>query len=227
MTMALKLYMHPVSTASRPVRLLIAEKKLDVKEQVVDLMTGEHFKDEYTALNPSRMVPMLEEGDFRLTESSAILKYLGSKFNLPEYPTDLQKRARVDEVMDWFNTQFYRDYGYGLLYPQIFPHHKRPNDDFHNGVVSWGKDKTKHWFSILDKHYLGNSEWVAGDSITIADYFGGCIVTAGEIIRCTFEGYPNVQRWVANIKKLGNWPQINEVMYGFAGALKDQKFENV
>lgn len=225
--MALKLYMHPVSTASRPVRLLIAEKKLDIKEQVVDLMTGEHYKDEYTAINPSRMVPTLEDGDFRMTESSAILKYLGSKFELPEYPKDLKKRARVDEVMDWFNTQFYRDFGYGLLYPQIFPHHKRPSDEFHNGVVSWGKDKTKNWFSILDKHYLGQREWVAGDSITIADYFGGCIVTAGEIIRCTFEGYPNVQRWVANLKKLGSWPKINEVMYGFAGSLKDQQFENV
>jgi glutathione S-transferase len=225
--MALKLYMHPVSTASRPVRLFIAEKKLDVKEQVVDLMTGEHYKDEYTALNPSRMVPTLEDGDFRMTESSAILKYLAAKFELPEYPTDLKKRARVDEVMDWFNTQFYRDYGYGLLYPQIFPHHKRPSEDFHNGVVAWGKDKTKNWFSVLDKHYLGSSPWVAGDTITIADYFGACIVTAGEIIRCTFEGYPNVQRWIANIKKLGSWPQINEVMYGFAGSLKDQKFENV
>ena len=28
-------------------------------------------------------------------------------------------------MMDWFNTEFYRDFGYGLVYPQIFPHHKR------------------------------------------------------------------------------------------------------
>jgi len=69
----MKLYMHPVSTASRPVRLFIAEKNIPVTEQVVDLMTGEHYKDEYTALNPSRMVPMLEDGDLKLTESSAIL----------------------------------------------------------------------------------------------------------------------------------------------------------
>lgn len=225
--MATKLYMHPVSTASRPVRLLIAEKKLDVTEQVVDLMTGEHYKDTYSALNPSHLVPMLEDGDFRMTESSAILKYLASKFDCPEYPKDLKKRARVDEVMDWFNTQFYRDYGYGLLYPQIFPHHKRPNDTFQNGVVAWGKDKSKGWLTVLDKHFLGNSQWVAGDSITIADYFGGCILTAGEIIGCKFDGYPNVQRWVANLKKLPTWPKVNEVMYGFAGSLKDQKFENV
>ena len=43
------------------------------------------------------MVPMLEDGEFRLTESSAILKYLASRFELPEYPTELKARARVDE----------------------------------------------------------------------------------------------------------------------------------
>ena len=36
--------------------------------------------------------------------------------------------------MDWFNTQFYRDFGYGVVYPQIFPNHKRPTDEHHEGV---------------------------------------------------------------------------------------------
>ena len=223
----MKLYMHPVSTASRPVRLFIAEKKLDVKEQVVDLMKGEHYGDEYTAVNPSRMVPTLEDGDFRLTESSAILKYLASKFDCPEYPKDLKARARVDERMDWFNTQFYRDFGYGLLYPQIFPHHKRPTDEFHNGVVSWGKDKAHAWFGVLDQNIIGKSEWCAGDKITIADYFGACIVTAGELIGCKFDGFTNVNRWLGNVKKLGSWAAVNEVMYGFASSMKDKKFSNI
>jgi len=223
----MKLYMHPVSTASRPVRLFIAEKNIPVTEQVVDLMTGEHYKDEYTALNPSRMVPMLEDGDLKLTESSAILKYVASKFEAPEYPKDLKKRAKVDEVMDWFNTQFYRDFGYGMLYPQIFPNHKRPTDDHHTGTIAWGKEKAKAWFSVLDKHYLGSTPYVAGDQITIADYFGACIVSAGELIGCTFEGYPNVQRWLGTMKQLASWPKINEVMYGFAGSMKGKAFENL
>jgi len=223
----IKLYMHPASTASRPVRLLIAEKKLDVTEQVVDILKGEHYNDEYSSLNPSRQVPFLEDGDFRMTESSAILKYLASKFDLPEYPKDLKKRARVDEVMDWFNTQFYRDFGYGLLYPQVFPHHKRPTDEIHNGVIAWGKDKSKTWFGVLDKHYIGSHQYTCGDAITIADYFGACIVTAGELVGCTFEGLPNVQRWLGNVKKLASWPKINEVLYGFAASLKDKQFERI
>jgi glutathione S-transferase len=37
----MKLYMHPISMTSRPVRLFIADNKLEVEEQVIDLMTGE------------------------------------------------------------------------------------------------------------------------------------------------------------------------------------------
>src|SRR5271169_7144891 len=48
---AMKLYMHPVSMTSRPVRLFIAENKIEVEEQLVDLMTGEHLKDPYASLN--------------------------------------------------------------------------------------------------------------------------------------------------------------------------------
>ena len=224
--MTMTLYMHPVSTASRPVRLFVAEKKIALQEKVVDLMTGEHYKDEYTAINPSRMVPALVDGDFRLTESSAILKFLASETKAPEYPSDHRKRAKVDEAMDWFNTQFYRDFGYGLLYPQIFPHHKRPTDEHQTGTVAWGKDKANAWFGILDKTILGSKQYVCGD-ISIADYFGACIVTAGELIGCTYAEFPNVQRWLGNMKKLSSWASVNEVMYGFAASMKGKEFVNL
>ena len=223
----MKLFMHPVSTTSRPVRLLIAEKKLPVEEQVVDLMTGEHYKPPFADLNPSRQVPMLEDGDFRMTENSAILKYLASKFELPEYPTkDLQKRARVDEIMDWFNTGFYRDFGYGLAYPQMFPHHKRPAAEVQDGTIAWGRDKANTWFSVLDKSWLGPSKpYLCGDQITIADYMGACYVSLGEIIRCDFAKYPNVHRWLNNVKKLESWNRVGEAHYGYANAVKGQPFQ--
>src|SRR5512132_4344908 len=137
----MKLYMHPVSMTSRPVRLFIAESGIDVDEQLVDLFTGEHYKEPFASMNPNRMVPVLEDGDFRLTESSAILKYLADKIDSPAYPKDLRKRARVNERMDWFNTGFYRDFSYGMLYPQIFPFMRRPDDNVQAGTVAWGKDK--------------------------------------------------------------------------------------
>ncbi len=121
----MKLYMHPVSMTSRPVRLFIAESGIEVVQQTVDLMTGEHYQEPFVSINPNRLVPVLDDGDLRLTESSAILKYLADKIGSPADPEDLRQRAKVHEMMDWFNTNFYRDYAYGWIYPQIFPHHHR------------------------------------------------------------------------------------------------------
>jgi glutathione S-transferase len=224
----MKLYMHPVSMTSRPVRLFIAENKIPCEEQIVDLMTGEHLKEPYTAINPNKLVPVLEDGDLRLTESSAILKYLADKTNSPAYPKDLKQRAKVNELMDWFNTNFYRDFGYGMAYPQLFPHHKRPSEDVQAATVAWGTERAHGWLTVLDKHWLGpTNDYVAGSQITIADYFGVCLVTLGEILRVDFKPYPNVQRWIANMKKLESWNRINEQLYSFANAVKDAPFITV
>jgi glutathione S-transferase len=224
----MKLYMHPVSMTSRPVRLFIADNKIDVDEQVVDLMTGEHLKDPYASINPNCMVPMLEDGDFRLTESSAILKYLADKIGSPAYPKDLKQRAKVNEVMDWLNTNFYRDYGYGLCYPQVFPHHKRRSDEAHAATVEWGKENAKKWLKLLNDHWIGPQKaYLCGERITIADYFGAGLVTLGEVIRIDFSQYPNIRRWLDNVKKQPSWPKVNEVFYGLVDAVKAQPFSAI
>jgi glutathione S-transferase len=222
----MKLYMHPVSMTSRPVRLFIAESGIEVDEQLVDLMAGEHYQEPFTAINPNRMVPVLEDGDFRLTESSAILKYLADKIDSPAYPKELKQRAKVNEIMDWFNTNFYRDYAYGWIYPQLFPHHRRPTEEVHRATIAWGKERAKVWLQILNDYWLGpNKPYLCVDRITIADHFGVCLLTLGEVIRLDFSVYPNIQRWLANMKRLQSWPQVNEALYGFAEAVKDQQFD--
>ena len=57
-------------------------------------------------------------------------------------------RAKVNEVMDWLNTQFYRDFGYGLIYPQLFPNHKRRSDEAQAGAIAWGQQGAKNWLQI-------------------------------------------------------------------------------
>src|SRR5215467_10648289 len=108
----MKIYYHPASTTSRPLMLFAAESGLKIDFQVVDLFTGEHYQPPYAGMNPNRLVPMLEDGDFRLTESSAILKYLAEKIGSPAYPKDLKARAKVNEMMDWVNTQVCREFAY-------------------------------------------------------------------------------------------------------------------
>jgi len=221
----MKLYMHPVSMTSRPVRLFIAESGIGVDEQVVDLFTGEHYKEPYASINPNHLVPMLEDGDFRLTESSAILKYLADKIGSPAYPKDLKQRARVNEMMDWLNTNFYREYAYNLIYPQLFPHMKRPTEEVQKATLEWGKERAKGWLQVLNDHWIGpDRQYLCGNQITIADYLGAAFVTLGEIVRCDFSPYPNVQRWLGNMRKLKTWPKVNEVFEGYKASVKDQAF---
>jgi glutathione S-transferase len=211
----MKLYYHPVSTVSRPVVLFASEAGIPLDYQVVDLFTGAHYKPDYLSINASAQVPVLEDGDFRLTESSAILKYLAEKVNSPLYPTDPKKRARVNERMDWFNTGFYRDFGYGMIYPQIFPHLKRSDATVQAGTVAWGCEKTRNWFRVLDQSILGGNKFVCGDEMTIADFFGAMMVVTAEAIGCDYSAFPNVSRWMASMKSLKSWPQVMGAFYQY------------
>jgi glutathione S-transferase len=224
----MKLYYHPASTTSRIVELFARDQGIDLDYQVVDLFTGEHLKPEYAKINPNHLVPVLEDGSFRLTESAAIIRYLADKANSPAYPKDLQARARVNEMMDWFNANMYKDYGYGLVYPQTFPHHKRPGDDVQSGTLEWGRQKTRSWLKILDHDLIGpNKAFLCGDRITLADYMGAEMVALGDVIRCSYAGYPNIERWLRNMRALKSWPRVHEAIDGFSASLKATPFVTI
>jgi glutathione S-transferase len=170
-------------------------------------------------------VPVLEDGNFRLTESSAILKYLAEKIDSPAYPKDPQKRARVNERMDWFNTGFYRDYSYGFIYPQIFPFMRRADDHLQAGTVAYGCEKAKKWLAVLDQSVIGSNRFTCGNDITIADYLGSIMALSAEAIGCDFAAYPNINRWMAAMKSLKNWAPVNAVFYQYlVEPNKGQKF---
>ena len=94
----MKLYMHPVSTTSRPVMQFITDNDIPADMQVVDILKGEHYEPAYSKINPNHLIPMLEDGDFRLTESAAILVYLAEKTGklLPDVG---EPRARMFEQL--------------------------------------------------------------------------------------------------------------------------------
>jgi glutathione S-transferase len=224
----MKLYYHPASTTSRSVQLFALEQGIALDYELVDLFTGAQQAPEYKRINPSSMVPTLVDGDFTLTESSAILKYLADKSNSAAYPKEIKARARVNELMDWFNANFNRDFGYGVVYLQVFPNHKRPNADCHSGTLDWGRDKSARWFRILDESLIGpKNAHVGGDAITIADYLGIEMVAIGDLIGCAFAPYPNVQRWIRNMKALGSWGKVHEAINGFAASLRDKSFATI
>jgi glutathione S-transferase len=223
----MKLHFHPVSTASRPVVLFCAEANIAYEPVVVELMKGAHYEEPFVTLNPSKQVPVLEDGDFVLTESSTILKYLAEKANSPAYPKDLKARGRINERMDWFNTQHYREWGYHLIYPQTFPHHKRSTEEAQRATVEWGREKSEAWLKILNDNVIGSHKYLCGDSITIADYFGAEILSAGDLIGVTYKRFPNVDRWMSTMRALPGWKKTNEASDGFAASLRGQKFVTI
>jgi glutathione S-transferase len=68
---------------------------------------------------------------------------------------------------------------------------------------------------------------VCGNEITIADYFGIGLLTLGEVVGSNFAEYPNIRRWLGNMKKLKSWGSVNEALYGLRDAVKDHAFERV
>ena len=217
----MKLYYHPISTTSRPVMLFAAENHIPLEMQVVDLFTGEHVQPPYAAINPNKLVPTLVDGDFVLTENSAILKYLADKIDSPAYPKDLKQRARVNERMDWTNTQLCIDLVYALVYPQIFDTHKRRSDEAQAATLERGKERAKAWLEVMDKNVLGtDNAYLCGNDISIADYHAASYVALAEVIGSDLAAFPNVKRWLGRMKALKSWPQVYQVIDGFAASLK-------
>jgi glutathione S-transferase len=186
-------------------------------------------KEPFASLNPSKMVPVLDDDGFILTESSAILKYLAEKAGSPAYPAgDIKARAKINELMDWINVNFYRDFGYGLVYPQVFPAHKRPTDEMQKGTIAWAKERSENWLAILDQKLLGSGRnYLVGDQPTIADYFGLGILTSGELVGCGFKDYPNVRRWLEGMKQRPAYAEVFGPFNGLTASLKDQAFAAV
>ena len=218
----MKLYYHPISSTCRPVMLFAAESGLPLELQIVDLMAGEQYKQPYEAINPNHLVPVLDDGDFRLTESSAILKYLADKTGSPLYPQELRQRARVNERMDWINTQLSRDLAYGTVYPQIFSFHKRRSDEAQQATLQWGAERARGWLKVLDEHILGTNDYLCGAAPTIADYQASSFVALAGTIGSDLAAYPNVKRWLGRMKSLKSWKQVNEVIDSYAATLKGQ-----
>jgi glutathione S-transferase len=221
----MKLYFHPASTVSRMVMLFAAQEGIALDYVLVDLMTGAQHAPEYKAVNPNALVPVLDDDGFVLTESAAILRYLAGKTGSAAYPADLRARARVDEVMAWFYGNYYKDFGYGLVYPQLFPHHKRRTDEAHAATIEWGQAKTLRWLGLLDAHFLGRGNaFLCGDTPTLADYVGVEMLVMGELVGCTFADFPNIRAWVGRMKALPHWSGVHAAHEGFAASLAGREF---
>jgi len=194
----MELHVDPVTSSCRAVLAFCRAADLAPEVKTVTLAKGDNRAPSHAALNPNLLVPVLVDGDFVLTESSAILRYLARKSGSPLYPNDLREAAKVDELMAWFGATFNKDFAYQYLYPQVLPQYRRASEDANRITIEWGAAQTRRWLDVLDRHWLGAARsHLVGERLTIADYLGAALLSGGELVGCTYREWPNVRRWYA------------------------------
>ena len=78
---------------------MLAELDLPYERKPITSRSGETLTPEYTRLNPSQKIPALQEGDFVLTESAAIVNYLAATHGeLVRIEDDIRKATTKHNV---------------------------------------------------------------------------------------------------------------------------------
>ncbi|MBV7538205.1 glutathione transferase [Duganella sp. sic0402] len=108
--MPLQLYVDALHTSPYALSAFVAltEKRLPFVVKTVDLYSGEQKLAAYAGRALTARVPALVDGDFVLTESSAITEYLDETFPPPEYialyPQERRQRAQARQLQAWLRS---------------------------------------------------------------------------------------------------------------------------
>jgi glutathione S-transferase len=107
--MAMLLYADSRFTSPYAMSAFVAltEKQLSFEIRTLDLAVGANNDPEYARTSLTQRVPTLIDGDFALSESSAIAEYLNDAYpDPPIFPADLQEHARARQVQAWLRSDF-------------------------------------------------------------------------------------------------------------------------
>ena len=120
----------------------------------------------YRTKNPNGLIPTLEDDDFVLWESNAILRYLAAgDTQCRLYPGDLNRRERanIDRWMDWQLVSL------GLTLRALFMLlHPRTDKAATAAEIAAATQDAAAMFWILDAH-LATQRYVGGDRFTLGD----------------------------------------------------------
>jgi glutathione S-transferase len=155
------------ASSSNVMKVLWGLGEMDLAFERIDVggAFGKTDTAEYRAMNPTGLVPTLQEGDFTLWESNVILRYLAGQHaqGTALWPADAHARARIDRWMEAQQTTLNRPMGtvfWGLVRT---PAEKRDIAAITTAVA----DAAKAWRLIdtqLEKH-----AFIAGPAFTLCD----------------------------------------------------------
>lgn len=87
------------------VYVALKEKGIGFEERTLDLEAGAQHAPAFAAQSLTQRVPTLVDGEFRLSESSAITEYLDEAYpGTPLYPADPKLKARARQVQAWLRS---------------------------------------------------------------------------------------------------------------------------
>jgi len=152
----LRLYWRP-GTASMAPHAALAEIGVDYELVLIERDEAQGDAG-YRALNPLGVVPTLVDGDLVLSESAAILLYLGDRY--PEVRLAPEERA---EFYRWlvFMTNTLQTAMLRFFYPERYGG---------GDVEAVAQAEAQRHFDLIESHLEGR-EWLVGEHRTGADLF--------------------------------------------------------
>lgn len=164
----MKLYGYYRSSASYRIRIILNFKGLTWDYVPVMLNLGEHRLDAFRAINPMGFVPVLADGDARLSQSPAIAEYLEERHPSPALlPADPVRRAEVREIQNLVGCDIHP-----LQNLRVLNHLKQAYGQDESAAAAW----CRHWigagFDAIETLARARStagRFCVGDRPTLAD----------------------------------------------------------
>jgi glutathione S-transferase len=175
----------------------------------VDFMNGVTRTGEWReGTNEMGEVPVLDDGERRLTQSGAILSYLAQKHGAFGGTSDDERL----EVLRWLLFDNHKFTSYFATYRFMKAFGPAAPDA---AVMAWLRGRLDNAFGIVDKHLNGRG-FMVGDGATIADislsgYLFYPVAESGYEVEGRF---PHISAWLARLRQLPGWAQPYDILPG-------------
>ncbi len=150
---------------------------------------------QFLAMNPSGLIPVIEDDEVVVWESHAILRYLASRYGQGRFwSEDAAERSEWDRWMEWARglQQDFLDGVFWGLYRT--PESQRDWKSIERSIA-----RTGEWLGILEG-VLDGRRFVLGDELTLADIPAGALLYRYYGLEITRPSLPNVEGWYERLK---------------------------
>lgn len=163
----LRLYGCP-NTRSLRAAWALEESGAEYEYVPVDLFKGAGRTPQFRTLNPAGKIPVLVDGDLTLTESAAIVAYVGEKFPVSKLiPVDPAARAECLRWMFFATTELEQP-----LWTIAKHRFALPKDKRVAGIEDTARWEFENAANLLDTG-LGQRDFICGNGLTAADILLG------------------------------------------------------